>query len=86
MIRIGFGMTNISLGFGPGLNLRAIMRDIRTATGMGVMKEGIAITALAKWCITKVIIMRATVTKEITTRTIMTGTITTKTETSTKFP
>jgi hypothetical protein len=38
MIRIGFGMTNISVGFGTGLNFKAIMKGIRIAIGTVVMK------------------------------------------------
>ena len=38
MIRIGFGMTNISVGFGTDLNFKAIIKGIRTAIGMVDMK------------------------------------------------
>jgi hypothetical protein len=49
MIRIGFGMTNISVGFGMGLNFKATIKGIRTAIGTGVMKAAeIAITVPVK--------------------------------------
>ena len=37
MIRIGFGMTNISVGFGPDPNFKAIMKGTRIAIGTGVI-------------------------------------------------
>jgi hypothetical protein len=37
MIPIGFGMTNISVGFGTDLNFKAIMKGIRIAIGTGVI-------------------------------------------------
>jgi hypothetical protein len=37
MIRIGFGMTNISVGFGTGLSFKAIIKGIRIAIGTGVI-------------------------------------------------
>jgi hypothetical protein len=40
MIRIGFGITNINVGFGPDLNLEAIIQVIRTAIGIDIMHEG----------------------------------------------
>ncbi len=39
MIRIGFGMTNISVGSGTDLNFKAIMKGIRIAIGTGVSRE-----------------------------------------------
>ena len=49
MIRIGSGMTNISVGFGMDPNFKAIMKGIRIAIGTGVMKAAeIAITAPVK--------------------------------------
>ena len=49
MIRIGFGVTNISVGFGTDLNFKAIIKGIRTAIGTGVMKaEEIVIIAPVK--------------------------------------
>ena len=85
MIRIGFGMTNIGVGFGPDLNLEAIIEVIRTPIGTDVMK-GTTVIIVLSVSITKVIIIRVSIMKEITTRIIMMGIITTKTETSTKFP
>src|ERR1700724_2410801 len=37
MIRIGFGMTNISVGFGTDLSFKAIIKGIRIAIGTGVI-------------------------------------------------
>ncbi len=37
MIRIGFGITNISVGFGTDLNFKAIMKGIPIAIGTGVI-------------------------------------------------
>ena len=38
MIRIGFGMTNFSVGFGTDLSFKAIIKGIRIAIGMVDMK------------------------------------------------
>ena len=38
MIRIGFGMTNISVGSGTDLSFKAIMKAIRIAIGTDVTK------------------------------------------------
>jgi hypothetical protein len=38
MIRIGFGMTSISVGSGTDLSFKAIMKAIRIAIGTDVMK------------------------------------------------
>jgi hypothetical protein len=73
-------MTNIGVGFGPGLNLEAIIEVIRTAIGTDVMKGTTVIIVLS------VSIMRVSIMKEITTKIIMMRIIRTKTETSTKFP
>jgi hypothetical protein len=88
MIRIGFGITNISVGFGPDLNLKAIIEAIRTAIGIDAMK-GTTVIIVLRVIILRVIIMRVIITiriitKEITARIIMTGITTTKTEISTK--
>jgi hypothetical protein len=37
MIRIGFGVTNISVGFGTDLSFKAIIKGIRIAIGTGVI-------------------------------------------------
>jgi hypothetical protein len=37
MIRIGFGVTNISVGFGTDLSFKAIIKAIRIAIGTGVI-------------------------------------------------
>jgi hypothetical protein len=38
MIRIGFGMTTISVGFGQDLNSKAIIKGIHMSIGTVVMK------------------------------------------------
>ena len=48
MIRIGFGVTNISVGFGTDLNFKAIIKGIHTAIGTVVAQVGIVITVPVK--------------------------------------
>ena len=79
MIRIGFGTRNISVGYGPDLNLEAIIEAIRTAIGTNVMKETTVITAPLEERMTRV-----NITKAITTRIITIRAITIKTATSTE--